>query len=105
MSKQTPEERATKQVKIVLERLQYHFVSPSGEWNTPHDLPFMNEFLNEVVTLTTETKQTSSLLSRYREALEELVEVEYLMYFPPSDKECEYINNALSKAKQLLKEK
>jgi hypothetical protein len=42
-----------KQNMIVKQRLQYHFASPStGKWNIPESMPFMNEFLNEIESLT-----------------------------------------------------
>lgn len=46
-TKNTPE----RQAQIVRERLSYHFANTSGGWNIPPDMPFMQEFLNEVRTL------------------------------------------------------
>lgn len=45
----------------------------------------------------------SSEVQQLREALRELTEIEELIYFPPDDKDCEIIENALTKAKNLLK--
>ena len=37
-----------KQSDIVKQRLEYHFRGTDGTWIFPNNLPFMNEFLNEV---------------------------------------------------------
>lgn len=42
---------ASIQAEIVKQRLNYHFVNTNGKWNVPKEMPFMNEFLNEVKKL------------------------------------------------------
>lgn len=37
--------------EIVRQRLNYHFAGTNGDWNIPKNIPFMQEFLNEVRTL------------------------------------------------------
>jgi len=36
------------QVEVVKQRLHYHFSDITGGWIIPKNLPFMNEFLNEI---------------------------------------------------------
>lgn len=40
-----------KSARTVLERLSYHFVNTSGDWNVPNEMPFMLELLNEIRSL------------------------------------------------------
>jgi len=40
-----------KQAEIVKQRLNYHFRKTDGGWLIPENMPFMNEFLNEVSKL------------------------------------------------------
>ena len=40
-----------KQAEIVKQRLEYHFRGTDRTWIYPNNLPFMNEFLNEVEKL------------------------------------------------------
>lgn len=42
---------ASNQAEIVKQRLHYHFAKTDGTWYIPKDMPFMKEFLNEVIKL------------------------------------------------------
>lgn len=47
--------RLSEQAEIVKQRLHYHFGKVGGGWNIPDNMPFMNEFLNEVEKLANPT--------------------------------------------------
>jgi len=54
---QTLNKELQEQVKIVEQRLWYHFTNTDGEFNIPEGMPFMKEFLNEIDKLVTLSKR------------------------------------------------